>query len=216
MRAKVTNIAGAILAGGRNSRMSGLNKAFIRINGTSIIQRTLRIFEKIFDEIIIVTNSPQDFASYKKDVTLATDIIKGIGPLGGIHAALSVTSKKAVFFVACDMPFLHNALILRELDCFNKVECDCLVPRAGASIEPLHAIYKKDLMENINSFVKNNSNYSIRKFLETINVYYWDLEESRSNKKIFVNFNTTKDLMGTKACLPEGRKYYESKIKSLA
>ena len=159
---RVTNIAGAILAGGKNSRMSGLNKAFIRINGIFIFQRTLRLFKKIFDEIIIVTNCPQDFASYKKDVTLVTDTIKGIGPLGGIHAALSVTSKKAVFFVACDMPFLHNALIRRQIKCFNKVECDCLLPRVGSFIESLHAIYKKPLKENINNFVKDNNDYSIR------------------------------------------------------
>jgi molybdopterin-guanine dinucleotide biosynthesis protein A len=213
---RVTNIAGAILAGGKNSRMSGLNKAFIRLNGTSLIQKTLRLFEKIFDEIIIVTNCPQDFAPYKKDVTLITDTIKGIGPLGGIHAALSATSKKAVFFVACDMPFLHNALIRRQIKCFSKVEGDCLLPRLNSFAEPLHAIYKKTLKENINNFVKDSSNYSIRKFLGTVNVHYWDLEKNRFNQKIFANFNTKKDVIKAKACLPAGRKHYEGKIKSLA
>ena len=44
-------MTGIILAGGKNARM-GENKAFIEINGTKIIERTLGIFREVFDEII--------------------------------------------------------------------------------------------------------------------------------------------------------------------
>jgi len=192
---KVFNAIGAaILAGGKNSRMSGSNKAFIKINGVAIIERSIRILQEIFEEIIIVTNSPEEFKSFGKEATIKTDIIKNIGPLGGIHAALSATSKKGIFFVACDMPFLHNALILRQLKDFEKANCECLVPRIGGSIEPLHAVYKKNLKDKINSFVKEGADYSIRAFLETIDVSYWDLKNSRLNREIFKNLNTKEDL----------------------
>ncbi len=188
------NIGAAILAGGKNSRMSGSNKAFIKINGAAIIERSIKILQGIFEELIIVTNSPEEFKSFGKEATIITDIIKNVGPLGGIHAALSVTSKKGIFFVACDMPFLHNALILRQLKDFEKASCECLVPRIGGSIEPLHAVYKKSLKDKISSFIKEGADYSIRGFLETINVCYWDLESSRFNRGIFKNLNTKEDL----------------------
>ena len=63
----------------------------------------------IFKEVILVTNSPEDYVLFENECRIIPDIIKDKGPLGGIHSALSNTAKKAVFFVACDMPYLHNA-----------------------------------------------------------------------------------------------------------
>jgi len=193
----VNNITAAILAGGKNSRMSGFNKALIEINGITIIQKTIKILQGIFGEIIIITNSPEEFKLFEKETTIVADTIKNSGPLGGMHAALSVTSKKAVFFVACDMPFLHNALILRQLKDFERTNCECLVPRIGNSIEPLHAVYKKALEGKIESFLKESTDYSVRSFLETVNVCYWDLKNSRMNREIFKNLNTKEDLEKT-------------------
>jgi molybdenum cofactor guanylyltransferase len=194
LKDRVSNIAAAVLAGGKNSRMAGINKAFIRIGGATLIQKTLKLLKNMFEEVILVTNSPQDFKSFAKDAIITTDIIKDIGPLGGIHSALSATSKQGVFFVACDMPFLHNALISRQLKYFNRIDPECLVPRIGALIEPLHAIYKKGLRDKINSFVKDSPDYSVRSFLKTTDVCFWDLENNRLNRKIFKNLNTKEDL----------------------
>ncbi|MBW2561746.1 MAG: NTP transferase domain-containing protein [Deltaproteobacteria bacterium] len=43
-------MTGIILSGGKNARM-GENKAFIRVDGERIIDRTIRIFRELFDEI---------------------------------------------------------------------------------------------------------------------------------------------------------------------
>lgn len=201
MRDKVNDIAAAILAGGENLRMSGFNKAFIKINGTTIVQNTMALLKGIFEEVILVTNSPEDFKLYESQSIIIRDAIKGIGPLGGIHSALSRTSKKGVFFVACDMPFLHNAFIRRELNVFKQIDCDSVVPRIGSFIEPLHAVYKKNIEGNIRYFIKNNNNFSIKSFLETVDVYYWDLKNSHSNRNIFRNLNTKEDLRNAKGVI---------------
>lgn len=200
MNPRVTNIGAAILAGGKNSRMSGFNKAFIRINGIPLIQKSFECLEKIFEEVIIVTNSPGDFTSYEKKAIITKDLIKGVGPLGGIYSALSVTSKEAVFFVACDMPFLHNALIRKELSFFDSIDCDSLIPRIGDFREPLHAIYRKNLKDDIRNFVENND-YSIKTFLLRVDAYYWDLANSRFHRNIFRNLNTEEDLKKVKGSL---------------
>ena len=188
------SIAAAVLAGGKNKRMAGLNKSFVKIKDTTIIDRTVDLLKTIFSEIIIVTNSPQDYVVYEGECSIVTDKIKDIGPLGGIFTALSQTSKPSVFFVACDMPFLHNELILHQLTCFKERDCDALVPRIGVLVEPLHAIYKKDLANNIQRFVKENMDYSIKTFLETIAVCYWDLEDNSFHRNIFRNLNTIDDV----------------------
>ena len=80
-----------ILAGGKNSRFGGKNKAFIQIENKTIIQRIIDNVGYIFSEIIIVTNSPEDFSGYKQN-RIITDIYKNKGPLAGLHAALTISA----------------------------------------------------------------------------------------------------------------------------
>ena len=143
-----------------------------------------------------MTNSPADYESYKEECSIVTDIIKDIGPLGGIHSALSHTTKDAVFFVACDMPFLHNGVIRNQIDYFGKVQCDALVSRIGQRIEPLHSVYRKNIKDAADDFIKKSSNYSVKSFLETINIGYWDLDDSAFYRNVFRNLNTPEDRKG--------------------
>ncbi|MFZ5801365.1 MAG: molybdenum cofactor guanylyltransferase [Candidatus Omnitrophota bacterium] len=187
-------MAAAVLAGGENSRMGGAKKAFIKVNGAFIIQHTLEILKAIFEEIILVTNSTEDFKSYQDRAIITQDIIKNSGPLGGIHSALSKTSKTAVFFVACDMPFLQKETIFKQAEYFNGNNYDCLLARVGTQVEPLHAVYKKNIAVKIKDFLKNQGDLSIKGFLTTLNVGYWDLADNSFNRNIFSNLNTREDL----------------------
>ncbi len=194
MKQNISDIAAAVLAGGKNTRMGGKNKALINIEGSPVIERTLVLLKEIFPEVIVVTNSPDDYKHYTKDITIIADIIKNIGPLGGIHSALSNTSKGAVFFVACDMPFLHNDIIAQQTEQFYKLGCDALIPKIEDTIEPLCAIYKKALKDNLYSYLQKSNDYSIKGFLETIDVYYLDIADNPFNRRIFKNLNTPEDI----------------------
>ena len=194
MKDKVKNIAAAVLAGGKNSRMAGQNKAFIQINGVPIIQRTINLLDEIFEEIIVVTNSAEYFKLYENKFLIIKDIFRDAGPLGGIHSALTHTSKDAVFVVACDMPFLCHHVIRTQAACSAMLHGDCLVPRIGSSIEPLHAIYNKHVKDAVSEYLLQGHDHSIKNFLKTVNAYYLDLADNDSNRKIFSNINTPHDL----------------------
>lgn len=197
MKTEGIEIAAGILAGGKNSRMRGRNKSFINIEGVPIIEKTILLFEGIFDEIILITNSPNDYKEYVRRVIIAEDEIKEAGPLGGMHAGLSKTSKGAVFFVACDMPFLHNALINRLAKHFNGIDRDAVVPRINSLIEPMHAIYRSSLKDKLARFLRMGGDYSIRSFLRGENVEYFNLKDTPLNRKIFRNLNTPDDFKKT-------------------
>jgi len=186
--------AGAILAGGKNLRMAGSDKAFIKINNVPIIERTINLFKEIFTEIIIVTNNVSAYNVYKKECRVISDIIKDKGPLGGIHAALSCTHKRNIFFVACDMPFLQKTLIEEQVKCFNQVQCDVFIPRLGMRLEPLHAIFQRNVLDKVTYFLNSGNNFSITNFLKSVNTGYWDLGSNSSYKNVFKNVNTQNDL----------------------
>ena len=185
------NLSGAILAGGKNKRMEGADKSFIDIQGIPIIQRAVNILKEMFEEIIIVTNSPADFESYRKECHIVSDIIKDVGPLGGIHSALSHTTKEGVFFVACDMPYLHKGLIRRLLEEARKDTKSCVVPYSERGLEPLHAVYSKASLENI-KLCLDKKEFSIREFLKHCNCKY--IKAQNDEMSSFHNINMQADL----------------------
>ena len=57
-------ISGVILAGGSNKRFGGITKANVVIGGECIISRIISTISGLFDEIIIVTNKPEEFSEF--------------------------------------------------------------------------------------------------------------------------------------------------------
>ena len=72
-------ITGIILSGGKSVRMGGQNKAFLKIEGVPIVKRIQILFEKIFEEIIIVTDQEELFSSF--NARIYGDLIPGRGAL---------------------------------------------------------------------------------------------------------------------------------------
>ncbi len=188
-----TNLSCVILAGGKNSRLGGRNKAFLKIKEKTIIDSTIEKLDKLFNEIIIVTNTPDDYNNYLKRINIFTDIIKNTGPIGGIHSGLSNISNQAAFIVSCDMPFLNVDLIKQQIHEFENNKYDILIPRINNSIEPLHAIYKKSILKKLDNHLKTCKTFSIRDFFPLINLGYFDLENNSINQKAFTNINTADD-----------------------
>ena len=71
-----------ILAGGKSSRM-GFDKQFLTFNNKKIIDTIIEQLEKEFQEIIIVTNKPEEYKNYSQKIF--TDEIINKETLGGIY-----------------------------------------------------------------------------------------------------------------------------------
>lgn len=137
-------MTGIILSGGKNTRI-GFNKAFIKIDNITVIEIIINKLKKIFEEIIIVTNFPEEYQKF--NVKVVKDIIPDKGPLGGLYSGLVNSKSQYSFVVACDMPFLNVELI--EFIKNNCSEFDVIVPKHKNGYEPLHAIYSKDCIYHI-------------------------------------------------------------------
>jgi molybdopterin-guanine dinucleotide biosynthesis protein A len=146
-------MTGIILAGGKNSRM-GQKKAFIEINGIAIVDIILNIFQNLFSEIIIVTNTPEDF-KYTK-ARLVKDIMPGKGPLGGLYTGIKAAAFDRCFVTACDMPYINLQLIKHIIQIKGY---DVVVPKVNSKFEPLFAVYSKNCL---NTIEKNLSEERLR------------------------------------------------------
>lgn len=190
----IRNITGAILAGGASKRFNGRVKAKIVIDGKTIITRILETFGEIFDEVIIVTNTPGEFKQYS-NCRITGDQILNKGPLGGIHSALKISENEDVFLVAGDMPLLEREIIVRQLDYYGDDNCDVLIPKIGHYIEPLHGIYRKTLLSTLEEYLKERNDYAIREFLKSVDTHYMHLGNSKKNRRAFTNINSPEDII---------------------
>jgi len=79
------SITGVILAGGSSERL-GQKKAFLEIGGIRLIDMVTEEMKKIFQRVILVTNERKDY-EYLGGIPIVEDLIKGLGPIGGIYTA---------------------------------------------------------------------------------------------------------------------------------
>ena len=187
------NLSAVILAGGESRRIGGKPKTELIVAGEKIISRMLGVIREIFDEIIIVTNSPGRFSKIT-DCLIIRDIYAGSGPLGGIHAAIKSSGNEALFIFAGDMPFLDKNLINRQIEFFAHTDFQALVPVVNGMTEPLHAIYCKSIIDEAEILLEQKENPSVRDLLEKIRTGYMHLEHSAEVNRSFTNINTLADL----------------------
>lgn len=186
-------ISAAILAGGKNTRFGGLNKARVVVEGSMIIERMLSEIESLFREIIIVTNSPEEFAEYRR-VIVTGDIFPGKGPAGGLHAALKTAGNDRVFLFACDMPFINESIIHEIAEYSLRCEAGAVVPEHCGKYEPLHAVYHKNTLPLLEKMLRSDSGFSMMELLGKINTKYYTLPDSDKLKKAFLNINSPDDV----------------------
>lgn len=129
-----------VLAGGDSKRM-GTNKAFLRLEGSNLIDLVFNRVNSLFAETIVVTDRLEELAYLPAKLT--SDLFTGVEKtaLRGIHAGLTVSSYPASFVIGCDMPFFALSLI-NYMSRFA-FQYDVVVPRHGEFFQPLFAFYNK-------------------------------------------------------------------------
>ena len=121
-------VTGVILAGGKSRRM-GENKALMRLGDDSLIGHVIRCLHDVTDELLLVTNSPTEYAHL--DVPMHGDILPDAGALGGVYTGVTHASHDAILCVACDSPFLEPKLLSYLVTVLG--EYDAVIPYTYSS-----------------------------------------------------------------------------------
>src|SRR5262245_20687843 len=101
--------SGAILAGGRSSRLGGRPKGLEVVAGVRIIDRVADALRAVVPELFVISNDPEA-DHWLPDAQVGRDIKTGRSSLVGIHAAIS-RAHAPVIVVAWDMPFITSGLL---------------------------------------------------------------------------------------------------------
>jgi len=181
----------AILAGGKSSRLGGIDKALITVDGIALISRIYNTFKGEVSEVIVISNNGN---RYPIEARIFPDIVKNCGPLGGIHSALANASNSTVFIVSVDMPFANKDIYLQLLNLFFQVNAEIVVPRHGNYIEPLFGIYSKSLETKVSGILSDMQGHPVSALLNQSNTHYLQLPDDYPTSMWFYNINTPDDL----------------------
>lgn len=175
-------VTGVVLAGGM-SRRYGANKALVDLGGRPLIAHVVGVLNALFGRVLVVANtsSPYRFLG----LPIVEDRVKGLGPLGGIHAALVSLDTDWAFVAACDMPCL-NADLIRFMLALRE-GWDVVVPRVEGKLEPLHALYRKTCVPALEAVIAQGRR-QVLSFFPQVEVRYVEEEEIRARDPDLCSF----------------------------
>ena len=164
-----------VLAGGKGLRL-GQDKVSETIGDRSLLERVVSCLASFDSDILIVSASERTFPQLNGYPRLRTvaDIYLNKGPLGGVYAGLKASDSFYNFVVACDMPFLNQALLRYMMQI--SAGFDLVVPRLGELVEPLHAVYSRACLSPIESLLRQGD-LILRRLFALVEVRYVEAEE---------------------------------------
>lgn len=185
-------VTGVIQAGGKSARMGGQPKALLELGGRRIIERVLDAVAAVVDDVLVVTNTPELYAFL--GLPMVPDAYPEHGSLGGIFTGLAAASGEAAFTVACDMPFLHREVA--RLVIARAGEGDVVIPRVGAQLETLHALYAKACLPAMEARLRAGRLKIVGFFADVrvVEIPEVEVARHRAPEVVFMNVNTPEEL----------------------
>ena len=149
---KEGKVSGVVLAGGKGSRMGGVDKGLQALRGKPMVAWAIARLKPQVDEIVI--NANQNLEVYAAlGYRVVPDEIGGFaGPLAGLHAGLAAAAYPLAATVPCDSPFLPSDLIIRLRNSLN--ENDLAVAKTGEQAHPVFVLLRTSLRKNLEAFLQ--------------------------------------------------------------
>jgi molybdenum cofactor guanylyltransferase len=105
------DLTGLVLAGGRASRMGGVDKGLQPLGAMTLAQHAIaRLAPQVGPLLISANRNPDRYRAYGHAVLADADPAAALGPLAGILGGLRAARTAYLLCVPCDLPFLPGDL----------------------------------------------------------------------------------------------------------
>ena len=186
----------AVLAGGQSRRM-GRDKALLPLGDQTLIERVLAAARPLGYPCIII-GDPTTYAHL--GLSVHPDRRPGLGPLGGLHTALSTTAAP-VLLLACDLPFITPEFLRYLVD--RRGPHQAVVPYAATGLQPLCALYEPSCLTAVEAAIQADQ-LGMRDLLSNLNldlVREKDWRPYDERGLLFANLNAPEEYERAQAAL---------------
>ena len=183
-------VTGIVLAGGKGSRMGGVDKGLQPLRGKPMVAWAIARLRPQVDEIVINANQNHEIYRAFGHRVVADEIGGFAGPLAGLHAGLKAATHPLAVTVPCDSPFLPADLVFRLNSSLG--ENELAVAKTGDQPHPVFALMRRDVRESLEAFLASGGRKIDAWYaaLKVVEVAFDDEADA------FRNINTIEELKG--------------------
>ena len=180
-----------ILAGGKSTRM-GADKAFVELQGRTLLARAIELARSVAADVRIVG----DRAKFAAFAPVVEDVFPGCGPLAGIHAALRASQTDLNLIIAVDLPLISPQLLQYMVARARGTSAMVTAASANGGWQPLCAVYRREFADVAEEALLAGSYKIAPLFLPTRTqlIGEQELAEAGFPAGIFRNVNTPEEL----------------------
>jgi len=150
-RARVT---GLILAGGRGTRMGGLDKGLVELAGRPMVAHVAAVLATQANGLLISANrNPERYAALGWPV-VADELGGFAGPLAGFAAGLAACPTEFMVTAPCDAPLLPRDLVARLARRMVEESAELCVAHDGERLQPVFALLARNLAPALADYLR--------------------------------------------------------------
>ena len=191
------DITGLILAGGRGSRMGGVDKGLQNHDGVPLAMHALKRLSPQVGEIMI--NANRNLGAYESmGVPVWPDSLSDYaGPLAGFLTGLERCETPYLVTVPCDSPLFPSDLVTRLARALvehgAEVAMAATLEDGAMQVQPVFCLMRSDVLESLVRFTQSGQR-KIDKWTATLHC----VEVAFDDAQAFVNVNTPDELKALK------------------
>ena len=192
-------VTGVILAGGRATRMGGVDKGLVPVNGRPMIAWVIDTLRPQVAEVLINANRNRD-----RYGEFATGVIDDgdsefRGPLAGMLSGMRAARTPWLAIVPCDSPLITSHLVERLYDAVAASGTRIAAAHDGERLQPVCALLACDLVDDLAGYLDDGERKIDRWYARHgyATVDFSDVAAS------FANINAPDDRQALEAALAE-------------
>lgn len=192
------DITGLILAGGRGSRMGGVDKGLQNFRGMPLaLHALMRLGPQVGP---VMVNANRNLAAYESfGVEVWPDVISDYaGPLAGFLTGLERCETDYLVTVPCDTPLFPTDLVGRLVEALLREDAEIAMAAAREEdgqvrTQPVFSLLKRDVMESLVAFTQGGGR-KIDAWTATHRTVVVPFDREGDDPSAFANANTLDEL----------------------
>lgn len=189
MTIDASNITIVILAGGRGTRVGGIDKGLMLWRGKPLIEHILAGLPENSPRLINANRNIEHYRQYGLPV-IADTLENYQGPLAGILSAMKQCKTGYLLCLPCDSPKPPAELAERLWRCMSDNHKTCAVCHDGERMQPLFALLSLTMQPQLETWLTTGQRKVEHFFLE-MDAAVCDFSDQ---PQCFHNFNTPEDM----------------------
>jgi len=194
------HITGCILAGGRASRMGGVDKGLQLFRGQTLVQHGIMRLQPQVSQVLINANrNPADYALTGLKVIADTDFAD-MGPLSGFLSGLQHSDSEWLVTVPCDSPFFPLDLVEKLSAAATAKQSLIAMAQTPGSIDnswelqPVFCLMHRSLRDSLRTYLHNGGHKISLWAKQQAPLGLCEFAQNQAGANPFANVNTLQEL----------------------